>query len=280
MRVATWNINSLRSRADQVAEWIDRHRPDVLVLQETKCNAEQFREFVSPVFADRGYEVAHHGNNHWNGVAIASRVGLQALQRGFTGPQQPPYDEPRLIAALCGPDEDPIRVATVYVPNGRALDDPHYLYKLVWLERLRSEAMVGRWAGSSTVICGDFNVAPADQDIYDPRRFRGKTHASPPERAGIAALLDAGFVDAARTLHPDTPEFTWWNYRQQVVADPGPEPVAGRVGDRGLRLDLALVSEPLWPRVEACWVDRPARTADRPSDHAPLVVDIGAGGGH
>lgn len=124
------------------------------------------------------------------------------------------------------------------------------------------------------VICGDFNVAPTDQDIYDPRRFRGKTHASPPEREAVAGLLDVGFVDVARTLHPDSPEFTWWNYRQRVVTDPGTGPGTDRAGDRGLRLDLALVSRPLWSRIEACWVDREARTVERPSDHAPLVVDL------
>ncbi len=262
MRIASWNLNSLRSRIDLTDRLIERLQPDVLLLQETKCRDDQFDELRHDLFTRRGYEVAHHGHDHWNGVAIASRVGLGLVQRGFSGPQEAPYDEARIISAEVGTDGDPVRVVSLYVPNGRALDDPHYLYKLVWLERLRGEASARHWADAATIIAGDFNVAPTDADVYDPRRWRGKKHASPPERAAIRALLDLGFVDAARSLNPDTPEFTWWNYRQKLA------------DDRGLRIDLSLVSPPLWPRVEACWVDRETRAAERPSDHAPLVTDL------
>lgn len=262
MRIASWNVNSLRSRVDLVGHTIDRLEPDVLLLQETKCHDEQFDELRHDLFTARGYDAAHHGHDHWNGVAIASRVGLRSVERGFQGPQQAPFDEARLISADIGTGPAAIRVVSLYAPNGRALDNPHYLYKLVWLERLRGEAIAAGWVESPTLVTGDFNVAPTDADVYDPRRWRGKKHASPPERAGIAALVDLGFVDAARTLNPDTPEFTWWNYRQ-VLAD-----------DRGLRIDLSLISPPLWPRVEACWVDRAARAAERPSDHAPLITDL------
>lgn len=234
-----------------------------LLLQETKCSREQFTDLAEDLFRARGYQVAHHGRDHWNGVAIASRVGLDDRQPGFNGHQRPPFDEARILSATVGgAGSHPIRVVSVYVPNGRTLRDPQYLYKLVWLERLRAESLAQGWAGQATIIAGDFNVAPSDQDIYDPRRWRGKTHASPQERAAVGALEDLGFVDAARTLHPDTPQFTWWNYRQ--VLD----------NNRGLRIDLALVSKPLWPRVVSCRVDRAARAADRPSDHAPLVIDL------
>jgi len=262
MRIASWNVNSIRSRIDLVGQWLDRAEPDVVLLQETKCRDDQFDDLSGNLFSRRGFEVAHHGHDHWNGVAIASRVGLRNVKMGFDGHQAAPYDEARLISAEVGEDSAGVRVVSIYVPNGRALDNPHYLYKLVWLERLRGEAVAGRWAETPTIISGDFNVAPTDQDVYDPRRWKGKKHASPPERAGIAALRDLGFVDAARSLHPDTPEFTWWNYRQ-VLAD-----------DRGLRIDLSLISAPLWPRVEACWVDREARAGERPSDHAPLITDL------
>ncbi len=262
MRIASWNVNSLRSRVHLIAHWLDRREPDVVLLQETKCRDDQFDDVQYDVFERRGFEVAHHGHDHWNGVAIASRIGLRSVHRGFRGTQRPPFDEARLISAEIGDASAGVRVVSLYVPNGRALDDPHYRYKLLWLERLRGEAIAEGWTDSPTVLSGDFNVAPSDQDVYDPRRWRGRKHASPPERAAIAALIDLGFVDAARTLHPDTPEFTWWNHRQ-VLAD-----------DRGLRIDLALISPPLWPRVARCWVDRDARAAERPSDHAPLITDL------
>ena len=262
MRVASWNVNSLRSRVELVRHWLDERQPDVVLLQETKCRNDQFEALRDDLFVVRGYEVAHHGVDHWKGVAVASRIGLRSVATGFDGHQQPPFDEARLIAAEVGDGSATRRVVSVYVPNGRALDDPHYLYKLVWLERLRGEALVGDWVGTPTVLAGDFNVAPTDQDVYDPRRWRGRKHASPPERAAIAALLDLGFIDAARALNPATSEVTWWNYRQKLSED------------RGLRIDLSLISPPLWPHVDRCWVDRDARAAERPSDHAPLIIDL------
>ncbi|MEM9466689.1 MAG: exodeoxyribonuclease III [Actinomycetota bacterium] len=256
MRIATWNINSIRSRIDQVVGWAIDHDVDVVLLQETKCGDADF-PFAS--FADAGYAVAHHGVDHWNGVAIASRVGLDEVARGFAGPQSAPFDEPRLVAATCGG----IRVWSAYVPNGRALDDPHYLYKLVWLERLRAELDRAGAADGQAVVAGDFNVAPADLDIYDPKRWRRRTHASAPERDGIRHLLELGLVDIARDHHPDTHEFTWWNYRPGQFEK-----------DAGLRIDLALLSPATAARVTAVWVDRAARAHERPSDHAPLVLDL------
>ena len=256
MRIATWNINSIRTRVDQTVAWAVEHDADVILLQETKCGDEQF-PFAD--FTAAGYEVARHGVDHWNGVAIASRVGLADVVRGFTGPQSPPFDEPRLIAATCAD----VRVWSAYVPNGRELGDPHYLYKLVWLERLRAELDRADAAGRRSIVAGDFNVAPADVDIYDPKRWRRRTHASPAERAGIHHLLELGLVDIARALHPDTPEFTWWNYRPGQFEK-----------DAGLRIDLALCSPAIAAGTTAAWVDRAARTHERPSDHAPLVLDL------
>ncbi|MGH1504184.1 MAG: exodeoxyribonuclease III [Acidimicrobiales bacterium] len=273
MRVATWNVNSIRTRLGRVLDWIDAHEPDVLALQETKCSDAQWTaqwtseqgvsmcDDAADPFAARGYEVAHHGVDHRNGVAIVSRVGLDDVRRGFAGPSSPPYDEPRLITATCGG----IRIQSVYVPNGRELDDPHYLYKLVWLERLRAELAVPLDAGHPTLSLGDFNVAPADADIYDPKRWRRRTHASPPERAAIAALLELGLCDVTRAHLPDDGVFTWWGYR------PGQFDL-----NRGLRIDLALADERLAEQVERVWIDRDERAGERPSDHAPLVVDLRA----
>jgi len=249
MRFATWNVNSIRTRIDLVASWLDTHRPDVLCLQETKCRDEDF-----PVEAIHrlGYETVLHGHDHWNGVAIVSRVGVEDVRRGFTGPQVAPFDEARLIAARCGG----VDVYSAYVPNGRALDDPHYLYKLVWLERLRAELMLRGGSEDETLVTGDFNVAPTDEDIYDPRRWRRRTHASAPERSAISALLELGFVDLGAEDH----HFTWWNYRTAAERN------------MGLRLDLALASTPLSATVESCVVDVAARRVERPSDHAPVLI--------
>ena len=260
MRLATWNVNSIRSHHVRVAAWVDRHRPDVLALQETKCTDEVFAALMSDALP-HGYEFVHHGRDHWNGVAIISCVGIDETRSGLPGVNRPPYDEPRLISAVCGG----VDVHSLYVPNGRTLDDPHYLYKLVWLERLRTAHRRGR----PTVMLGDFNVAPADRDVYDPSRYRRKTHTSPPERAAIGALLDTGLRDVVRERLPDDGVFTWWSYRPGQFAQ-----------NRGLRIDLALCSDDVADRVTSVWIDRDERTDDgreeKPSDHAPVVIDVAA----
>jgi exodeoxyribonuclease-3 len=258
LRIASWNINSIRARVDQVTSWATANEVDVLLLQETKCGDANF-PFAAMVEA--GYEVAHHGVNHWNGVAILSRVGLEDTSRGFQGPQQSPFDEPRLIAATCGG----VRCWSVYVPNGRELWDPHYAFKLVWLERLRHELIVAGAAEKASVIAGDFNVAPTDDDIYMPSRWRRRTHASEPERSGIRALVDAGFRDVTREHLPDPGVYTWWNYRPGQFEK-----------DHGLRIDLALCSTAAADSAKRVWIDRAARGVVRPSDHAPLVIDLDA----
>ena len=256
MRIATWNVNSIRARDQRVLAWLDEHRPDVALLQETKCDDDVFAETVGDGLAGLGYEWAHHGRDHWNGVAIVSRVGLAEVRCGFPGVNRPPFDEARLISATCGG----VDVHSLYAPNGRTLDDPHYLFKLVWLERLRTLVDSGRRA----VLAGDFNVAPTDADVYDPKRFRGKTHTSQPEREAIAALLDSGLVDVTRTHLPDPGTYTWWGYRPGQYEQ-----------NRGLRIDLALCTSPLADQVTNVWIDTAERADNRPqkpSDHAPLVI--------
>lgn len=254
--MATWNVNSMRARVEGVLEWIDRAEPDVVLLQETKCIDD-----AMPVDAltARGYELAHHGIDHWNGVAIASRVGLGDVRAGFHGDHLPPFDEARLVAATCGG----VRCLSVYVPNGRALDDPHYVFKLEWLRLLGEEMGAAATDGAPVVVGGDFNVAPTDLDIYDPKRWRRQTHASPPERARIAELVDRGYVDIVRELDPSPGLYTWWSYRPGQFE-----------ANRGLRIDLLLVSGSLRGSVRAAWVDRSPRASARPSDHAPVVVDL------
>ena len=256
MRIASWNVNSIRARVGHVVSWASTSEIDVLLLQETKCGDV---DFPFDAFEAAGYTVAHHGLDHYNGVAIASRVGIDRIHPGFTGPQRPPFDEPRLLAAECAG----VRVWSVYVPNGRSLDDPHYRYKLVWLERLRAELAATEATERRTVVAGDFNVAPADIDIYDPKRWRHKTHASAEERAGIGHLLDLGLRDVIREHHPGPGVFTWWNYRPGQFEQ-----------NRGLRIDLALCSPAIADVITSVHIDRAARAHERPSDHAPVVLEL------
>ncbi len=259
MRIVTWNVNSIRSRHQRVMAWIEQHQPDVVALQETKCADSMWLERFDDDYRRQGYEVAHHGHNHWNGVALLSKVGLADIRRGLPGVNRPPYDEARSVSADCGG----IDIHSVYVPNGRELDDPHYLYKLVWLERVRSLVNHDR----PSILIGDFNVAPADADVYDPKRWARRTHTSPPERAAIATLVDDGLADVTRDHLPDDVVFTWWGYRFDQFAL-----------NRGLRVDLALCTSDIADRVERVWVDVDERGAEhpdeKPSDHAPLVVDL------
>lgn len=252
----SWNVNSIRSRVDGLTRWLENHDPDVVLLQETR-GADSV--FPFEVFAQLGYEVAHHGRDHRNGVAIASRLGLADVHRGFEDHGPPPFDEPRLISATVGD----LRIHSVYVPNGRTLTDPHYEFKLDWLARLRRQVMSDLSGGIPTIIGGDFNVAPADLDIYDPKRWRGQTHASPPERAALSALLDEGLHDVMRDHESAAGLYTWWNYRPGQFS-----------ANRGLRIDLFLLSAGLAERVTRTWVDLDARGDTRPSDHAPIVVEL------
>ncbi len=261
MRIATWNVNSLKARLPKVLHWLEIAEPDVLCMQETKLADVAFPTMA---FQAAGYEVAHHGNGRWNGVAIASRVGLDDVAAGFAGEDPNEIAECRIITATCGGP----RITSVYVPNGRSLDDDQYPWKLAWLEQLRSDLESRARPADPIAICGDFNIAPEDRDVYDITKFSGATHVSPPEREALARLEDWGLVDAFRCVYPDQGElFTWWDYR---------------AGDfhkhRGMRIDLVLISRALEPAVRYALVDREARKGmggdEPPSDHAPLLVDV------
>ncbi|WP_433292835.1 exodeoxyribonuclease III [Actinoplanes sp. CA-030573] len=251
MRFATWNVNSVKARLPRLLEWLDITKPDVVCLQETKVPADGF----PPI---EGYDVAAYGQGRWNGVAILSRVGLAEVRNGFPGEPGYPDPEARAVSALCGD----IRFMSVYVPNGRTPDDPHFLYKLNWLAALRT-ALAGDLAGGPMVVAGDFNVAPTDDDVWDPAVFVGSTHVTPPEREALAAIRDLGLRDVVgRPLKGDRP-FTYWDYRAGMFHM-----------NKGMRIDLVLASPGVASRVTDAVVDREARKGKGPSDHAPIVVDL------
>ncbi len=254
MRLATWNVNSLRSRIDRVEAFLQRHDIDVLALQETKAREEQLPLMGLGAL---GYDVAAVGHDQWNGVAIISRVGLDDVEVGFPG--QPTWGEPgvteaRAIGATCGG----VRVWSLYVPNGRKVDDPHYVYKLDWLARLRDAA--ADWRDSPTALVGDWNICPTDEDVFDPAQFRTSTHVTPPERAAFQAFLDDGFAEVTRA---HAPGYTYWDYYRQRFER-----------DRGLKIDFVLASEPLAGRVTGALIDRDERAGTGASDHAPVIVDL------
>ena len=261
VRIATWNVNSIRSRVDRVETWLERSDCDVLAIQETKANESQFP--MEPLTA-AGYEVAHHGLNQWNGVAILSRVGLADVEVGF--PDMPSYGNPlateaRAIGATCGG----VRIWSLYVPNGRALGDPHLDYKLDWLERLRRAASGWLRAapGAQIALMGDWNIAPQDEDVWDMAEFESSTHVSAPERAAFQAILQAGFSDVARAHTPGPGTFTYWDYKQLSFPK-----------RHGMRIDFVLGSTALSSRVEGASVDREERKGKGASDHAPVIVDL------
>jgi exodeoxyribonuclease-3 len=257
VRLATWNVNSLRSRIDRVEKLLERHDIDVLALQETKAREDQL-----PLMGlqSMGYDLAYSGVNQWNGVAILSRVGIEDVEVGFSG--MPGWGDPvdvesRAVAATCGG----LRVWSLYVPNGRKVDDPHYVYKLDWLARLRETAR--GWLGDDVALVGDWNIAPQDEDVFDITRFATSTHVTPRERAAFQAFLDDGYVDVVRP-HTRGPEaFTYWDYYRQRFER-----------NRGMTIDFVLASPSLAARVTHAFVDREERAGQGASDHAPVVVDL------
>ncbi len=261
MRIATWNVNSIRARVDRVAGWLRANEVDVLAIQETKCRDDQF---PGGVFEGLGYEWAHHGTSRWNGVAIVSRVGLVDVQRGFPGQPawgEPPAVETRAVAATCGG----VRVWSVYVPNGRELGHPHLDYKLAWVAALRSAGAGWLAADPSALVAlmGDWNIAPYDEDVWDMAAFAGSTHVSPPERAGFLAIDDIGFTDVVRPYAPGPGVFTYWDYTRLRFAR-----------REGMRIDFCLASPALAASVVGGGIDRQARKGKGASDHAPVIVDI------
>jgi exodeoxyribonuclease-3 len=256
VRIATWNVNSVKQRLPRLLPWLDERRPDVVCLQETKLADDAFAELLGEELADRGYAVAAHGEAAWNGVAILSRAGLDDVVAGLPGGPGFPEPEARAVSATCGG----IRVVSVYVPNGRTPDSEHYRYKLAWLASLRE--MVATRA-EATIVCGDMNIAPADEDVFDPEAYVGQTHVTPPERAALAELQALGLRDVVRERWPDERVFTYWDYRAGMFHQ-----------DLGMRIDLVLAGGPVADRVRAAWVDRQARKGSGPSDHAPVIVDL------
>ncbi len=260
MRVATWNVNSISARLPRLLAWLAQVRPEVVCLQETKVADESF---PYADLRDRGYEATAHGDGRWNGVAILSRLGLVDVVDGLPGapsfpvPDSPP--EARAVTATCGP----IRVSSVYVPNGREPADPHYGYKLRWLDAL-SRAVAGPAAAAPPfAVLGDFNVAPTDDDVWDPAAFVGSTHVTEPERAAVAALRELGLHDVVpRPLKYDRP-FTYWDYRAGMFHK-----------NMGMRIDLVYGNAGFVAAVEDAYVDREARKGKGPSDHAPIVIEL------
>jgi exodeoxyribonuclease III len=256
MRLATWNVNSLKQRLPRLMPWLDQRRPDVVCLQETKIADQAFAELLGDELSGRGYEVAIHGEAAWNGVAILSRVGLEDIVCGLEGAPGFPNPEARAVAATCAG----IRVTSVYVPNGRTPDSEHYQYKLNWLRSLRDVVAAGP---AAQIVCGDMNIAPTDEDVFDPDAYIGQTHVTEPERAALAELRALGLHDLIRDRWPGERVFTYWDYRAGMFHQ-----------DLGMRIDLVLASGPVAERVQAAWVDRHARKGTGPSDHAPVMVDL------
>jgi exodeoxyribonuclease-3 len=257
VRIATWNVNSVKQRVPRLLPWLDEREPDVVCLQETKLADDAFAELLGKALADRGYEVATHGEAAWNGVAILSRAGLEDVVRGIEGGPGFPNQEARAVAATC----DGIRVVSVYVPNGRTPDSDHYRYKLAWLAALKG--MLAAAGPEATMVLGDMNIAPTDEDVFDPDAYIGQTHVTPPERAALADLESLGLHDVVREHWPNERVFTYWDYRAGMFHQ-----------DLGMRIDLVLAGAPVAARVKAAWVDRQARKGKGPSDHAPVIVDL------
>jgi exodeoxyribonuclease-3 len=256
VRIATWNVNSVKQRAPRLLPWLDQRHPDVVCLQETKLADDAFIGLLGGELDRRGYAVALHGEPRWNGVAIASRVGLDDVVAGVPGAPGFPGPEARAVSATCGG----IRVHSVYVPNGRVPDSDHYRYKLAWLAALQEMVAAGPEAA---LVCGDMNIAPTDADVFDPDAYVGQTHVTPPERAALAWLQALGLRDVVRDRWPAERVFTYWDYRAGMFQQ-----------DLGMRIDLVLATAPVADRVRAAWVDRYARKGTRPSDHAPVIVDL------
>ncbi len=249
-------MNSIKQRVPRLLPWLDEREPDVVCLQETKLADDAFAELLGKELAERGYEVAAHGEPAWNGVAVLSRVGLDDVVPGIAGGPGFPHPEARAVSATC----DGIRVVSVYVPNGREPGSEHYQYKLAWLAALKEMVATGPEA---TIVCGDMNIAPTDEDVFDPDAYIGQTHVTEPERAALAALQELGLHDVVRDRWPDERVFTYWDYRAGMFHQ-----------DLGMRIDLVLASEPVADRVRAAWIDRQARKGSGPSDHAPVIVDL------
>jgi exodeoxyribonuclease III len=259
MRIATWNVNSVLARLPRLLEWLEQAAPDVVCLQETKVGPDAF---PADAITELGYEIAQNGEGRWNGVAIVSKAGLADVAPGLPGDPGFPDEktlEARTIAATCGP----VRLRSVYVPNGRTPDDPHYAYKLRWLAALRTAVAADAAGSVPFAVMGDFNVAPADDDVWDPAVFVGSTHVTPAERAELAALRETGLTDVVPRIEKGPHPYTYWDYRGGAFHK-----------GMGMRIDLVYANAALAGAVSDAWVDREARKGKGPSDHAPVIVDL------
>ncbi len=257
VRIATWNVNSLKARQERVEEWLGYARPDVLCLQETKLSDQAFPHLA---FSALGYDSVHHGQGQWNGVAILSRVGIDDVTTGFDDDHVDPYEgDARVISATCAG----IRVVSVYVPNGREVASEFYERKLVWLAALHDWLAATSTPAQEVTVLGDFNVAPEDRDVWSPKAFAGSTHVTEPERAAVARLCEWGMVDVFRARYDDDRLYSYWDYRRGDFHE-----------HRGMRIDLVLATPPLAVRTAWAVVDRNARKGKQPSDHAPVIADF------
>lgn len=254
MKIASWNINSLRKRQGPLLDWLTRDRPDVVCLQETKCSDDQFPELA---LSAAGYHVVFHGQKSYNGVAILSSHELRDPQASLCDEVED--EQARVIAATV----NGVRVFSIYAPNGQAVGSPAFDYKLEWSERLRACLARTQENFDDIAVCGDFNVAPQDRDVHDPSLWRGAIMCSEPERAAFRALEQIGFRDTLRLHHPEPGMFSWWDYR--MLAFPK---------NRGLRIDQILASETLAERCTAAGIDREMRKGKDPSDHAPIWAEF------
>ncbi|WP_276879478.1 exodeoxyribonuclease III [Lawsonella clevelandensis] len=271
MRLATWNVNSIRARVDRVTDWLLANDVDALCIQETKCKDEQF---PFERFEEMGYEVAHVGYNQWNGVAIVSRIGIEDVEEHFPGqpgfakdPEAEQVMEARAVSAVVGALEPsgPTTLWSLYIPNGRELTDRHYTYKLEWLHKLRDAA--AEWLAEDPevqmMLAGDWNVAPLDTDVWDPEFFVGKTHLSAPEREAFAALGETGFREITREFLPEPHTYTYWDYTRLSFPK-----------DYGMRIDFAYLSPALADRVTGVSIDREERKGQGASDHVPVLLEV------
>jgi exodeoxyribonuclease-3 len=256
VRIATWNVNSIKRRLPRFLLWLDERRPDVVCLQETKLADDAITALLGAELSARGYQGGFVGQPQWNGVAILSRVGLDDVVRGIPGAPGFPAVEARAVSAICGG----VRVYSLYVPNGRTVGSDHYTYKLAWLDALRADVAA---RSGDVALCGDLNIAPADADVYDPAAFVGHTHVSDLERQALEALTGLGLHDVVRERWPDAQVFSYWDYRSGMFHT-----------NLGMRIDLVLGSSAVAARVQAAWVDRAARKGAGPSDHAPVIIDL------
>ena len=261
MRIATWNVNSVRARLERLLPWLTEQRPDVVCLQETKCVDEAFpREEIEDV----GYQVAIHGQRTYNGVAILARRPIEDVRRGF-GLEA--FDsEARAISATI----DDLMVTSVYVVNGREVGHEQYAYKLAWLRALADDLRAHAPMDEKVVVCGDFNVTFDDKDVYDVARWHERILCSTPEREALRSVLDVGLADSLRRFHPEGGVYTWWDFRRGGFEK----------GNKGLRIDHVLMSPPALAACTGVEVDREARAGKKPSDHAPVIATLEYGVSH